>query len=370
MNFRSTLRVKTRQPQFLWRMVLWILAAGVILGFAAQEVCSPPRRAMVEEPVSSQAWQELDSLAAEGQWSRVWWAVPRVAYGRFAHVGPAALAVLTGCCWLVFLLQAVQVGSLWDRKLWLSVAGVGLGVLSIWPTLFLSLWQEHRWNLQESQELVPGLRFYILGVGLREELSKLLCLLPLVPLLRWIGREFLALVVGACVGLGFAAMENVAYIAASGGSTTGRFLVANPLHFALTGLVSLSVYRAVGNPVGWGPFAVATLGLAIVAHGLYDAALTLPDLADLSLLSIILFALIVYQFFHELRTLRGAGRDTVSMSATFLGGVSLITAATFVYLSATVGCLAAFDALVQGVLSLAVMVYLFLREMPETMVSV
>jgi uncharacterized membrane protein YhiD involved in acid resistance len=53
-----------------------------------------------------------------------------------------------------------------------------------------------------------------------------------------------------------------------------------------------------------------------------------------------------------------------------LCGVSLVTAAAFVYLSATVGCSTAFDFLAQGVLGLAVLVYLFLREMPESLISV
>lgn len=48
----------------------------------------------------------------------------------------------------------------------------------------------------------------------------------------------------------------------------------------------------------------------------------------------------------------------------------MLTAATFVYLSATLGMSSAFDVLAAGVTGQAVMVYLFLREMPETMVSV
>ena len=94
------------------------------------------------------------------------------------------------------------------------------------------------------------------------------------------------------------------------------------------------------------------------------------DCAEKWLAGTIVFALVVYQFFHELRTLRTTGGDTVSLSANFLCGVSLLTSVTFVYLSATLGCAAAFDSLATGVLGLAVMVYLFLREMPDTMVTV
>jgi hypothetical protein len=60
----------------------------------------------------------------------------------------------------------------------------------------------------------------------------------------------------------------------------------------------------------------------------------------------------------------------VSLTATFLAGVSLVTAATFVYISSLVGFQAACDAMVLQVVSMSLMAYLFLREMPETMVTV
>jgi hypothetical protein len=115
---------------------------------------------------------------------------------------------------------------------------------------------------------------------------------------------------------------------------------------------------------------VAMFGLVVFAHGLYDAMIVLPALAEYSLLGTIVFALAVYQFFRELRDARARRPDTVSLTANFLCGMSLVTAATFVYLSATAGCAIAFDVLAEGVLGLAVMVYLFLREMPETLVQV
>jgi hypothetical protein len=50
--------------------------------------------------------------------------------------------------------------------------------------------------------------------------------------------------------------------------------------------------------------------------------------------------------------------------------VATVAAATFVYMAAAVGAKVAGDALVMGLAAQAAMVYLFLREMPETMVSV
>ena len=368
MNWRSYLRTKSRQPEFLWRMVLWILAAGVLLGYVAQQVTQPQPPGRNDHVVQTDIWKQLDIFGENGQWRELWWAIPRVAYSRFAESGPTALAALTWCCWMAFLLQALQVRGPSDLRVWLALLAAAAGVVSIWPTHFISLWQKYAWNIHASLEFVQGLRFYILGVGLPEELSKLLCLMPLLLLVR---GELAALLVSACVGLGFAATENVGYFAGTGGtSAMGRFLVANPMHFTLTGLVGLHVFRALRDPAGWGPHAAATFGLMVVAHGVYDAAITVPALAQYALINVIVFALVVYQFFRELRDLRARGDDLISLSANFLVGVSLITAATFVYLSATVGCSVAFDSLVQGVLGLAVMVYLFLREMPDTMVSV
>jgi hypothetical protein len=112
------------------------------------------------------------------------------------------------------------------------------------------------------------------------------------------------------------------------------------------------------------------LGVAALAHGLYDAFIVIPALADYALFGSLIFILAVFQFFRELRARRPVRGEPVSLTATFLFGVSTVAAATFVYTSAIVGWEAAADTLVLGAAGQAIMVYLFLREMPETMVSV
>jgi len=352
-------------------MVLGTIAAGVVLGFAVQ----PFPVEVAEEATNVQApadsWRQIEHLAQGAQWRQVWWAIPRYEFGRSWPWGTCVLAVLTGCCWLAFVLQALQMRGLRDSRLWLALTGVMLGMLSIWPTDFFILWQEYGWGLQDGPALAQGLRYNVLGIGLREETAKLLGLLPLMPFLLRERNALTALLVSACVGIGFALVENAGYFAFSGGADAlGRFLTANPAHMTLTGLTGLAVYRGLRDPRVWGPQALAIFGVMVFAHGLYDATISLPALADYSILGTILFALLVYQFFHELRELRSARGETISLTANFLFGVSLVTAATFVYLSATVGCATAFDALASAVLGLAVMVYLFLREMPESMVRV
>lgn len=370
MNWQSYLRTRTRNPAFLWRMVLGILAAGVILGKIA-EVSFGGAAPGLPEPSVRGHWEGLEDLAHQGRWWQLWWEVPREIYYGWSQPGIVALSVLAGVCWLVFLLQSLRISGIADWRLWAAFLAIALGVLSIWPTGFLILWQEEVWRMQESAEALPGIRYFILGVGLREEFAKALGLLPLLAVIVSKRDELAALLLSGCVGLGFAIEENVGYIGGSMGTDTlGRFLVASPLHITLTGLIGLAVYRACRDPQTWGLEALVTFLLLVIAHGIYDALVILPAFQEYSFGATIVFALVVYRFFHELRSQRPSGGDIVSLTATFLCSVSLLAAATFIYVSALVGTGTATDVLFANGLSLALMVYLFLREMPESMIRV
>jgi RsiW-degrading membrane proteinase PrsW (M82 family) len=308
------------------------------------------------------------AAAAKSDWWTYWWLAPLAEYERFAW-GPAMLAMFTGCCWFVFTLQAGQVNASRGARWWLCALAVVLGALSIWPTDFLIVWQERQWGIAESDALTAGIRFFVLGVGLREEFSKLLLLLPLIPWLVKRGNELETLIIAACVGLGFALVENSQYFKASlGASSIGRFLTANFFHMAATGIVGLAVVRGLREPRTRGPEALAIFGVIVFAHGLYDAAMSLPALAEYSMASMIIYILLAYQFFHELRNLRIRQQETISLTANFLCGVSLIAAVTFIYLSGQIGCRTAAVMLVPELLSTALMVYMFLREMPGSLV--
>jgi len=353
-------------------MVIAILAVGVIGGLVAERTFrSPPEWHLFASPPDVDAVDRLEQLATDGQWLDLWWALPEVVYLRLSRPAPVALAVFAGCCWLAFCVQAAQVRLRGDPQLWLLPLAVALGGLSIWVTHFFSMWIEYRWNIEESAELAPGLRFYIVGVGLPEEAAKLLCFLPLVPILLRVRSDLTAMIAAGCVGLGFAIIENMSYFHGSAGTdAVGRFLTANPMHMTLTGLAGLAVYRAARDVRGWGPHALAVVGLVIFAHGIYDATIVIAELRELAIAGTIIFALAVYQFFRELRDLRPRGVETISLTANFLAGVSAVTAATMIYVSGLIGFHAACDILAMNVLSLSVMAYLFLREMPETMVTV
>ncbi|HEX6960257.1 MAG TPA: PrsW family glutamic-type intramembrane protease [Lacipirellula sp.] len=377
MTWRHYLQIKTRTPAFLWRMAIGILLAGVAMGIGVD--MATPAPPPVEPPGDEQVVDEpfavdqpsLEQLAEEARWLDLWMAIPAEMFAGWRHWGMTAIAILTGACWTAFLMQAIQIRSRSDYRAWTPLIGLGLGVLSIWPTLFLIYWQQWRWGLAPSEELRDGMRYFLLGVGLREELAKFVCFLPLLPVLVRRRDELAALITAGCVGVGFAMEENVGYIAQTAGvNTLGRLLSAAPLHMSMTALVGLAAYRACVWPRQCLPQLVAIFVVIAVAHGMYDAVIVIPELADFSLAASLILIGVIYQFFRELRSLAAVRRDPISLTANFLFCVCTVAAATFVYVSSLAGWQLAMDALMLGVITQAIMVYLFLREMPETMVSV
>ncbi|QDT75364.1 PrsW family glutamic-type intramembrane protease [Lacipirellula limnantheis] len=379
--WRNYLRTKTRNPRFLWQMVIGILAAGVVIGLAVDGLVPAwmqlESASEVEDDFSGDpdfvAGEHRQQLANEGRWGELFMAIPAAMVRGWRQAGPTALGILTGACWFLFLQQSIQVRRRTDYRGWGLGVAVALGVLSVWPTLFLIYWQERVWGLAESVELAAGIRENVLGVGLREEFAKLLCFLPLLPLVVLKRDELAALLLAGGVGLGFGVEENIGYVSGSVATATlGRMLVTAPFHMAMTGLIGLAAYRACLWPRQCIPQFIATFGVVFIAHGLYDAVAIVPALQELSIFATIIFVLCIYQFFRELRPLQSSPpvKSTISPTAIFLFCVSTVAAATFVYLCAAIGWQLAADVLMTGIASYAVMVYLFLREMPETMVTV
>jgi RsiW-degrading membrane proteinase PrsW (M82 family) len=360
-------------------MVIGILLAGVATGLAVDafvpawidlEELKQNQDVEPQPTPRSRAFDEIEKQADAGDWLGVWWAIPHHMAMGWEEWGTTGLAALTGLCWLAFVMQAIQIRSRRDYRLWFPLLGVILGVLSIWPTHFLIMWQERQWGLVDVDDVAGGIRFYTLGVGLREELSKLLCFLPLLPWLVYRRDQLAALLVAGSVGLGFAMEENVGYIWSTMGSgTLGRLMMPAPAHMTLTGLVGLAAYRACVWPKECGPQFIAVFGVIVLAHGMYDALL-MPVFEDFSIASLGIFLALIYQFFRELRPLQSLRVDPISLTANFLFCVSIVAAATFIYLCAAIGWQNAGDVLVSGIIAQSVMVYLFLREMPERLVTV
>jgi RsiW-degrading membrane proteinase PrsW (M82 family) len=96
--------------------------------------------------------------------------------------------------------------------------------------------------------------------------------LPFVPIFLIRNQRLETLVIGGCVGLGFAVQENLQYFAEVGPTAAfGRFLTANFFHFAATGLVGLALCDWLRSPVAACFHSSGPSSAVIVAHGCYDA---------------------------------------------------------------------------------------------------
>ena len=133
MTWRRWLQSRTRNPRFLWRMVIGILLAGSRRRRGrsiGRRRVDRRRRRRDDLEASSRAradprrpdWERLERLADAGEWLALWRAIPGVdrrdAGDSWAST---TLAVLTGACWLAFSLQAIQPRGRGDGRLWLPV---------------------------------------------------------------------------------------------------------------------------------------------------------------------------------------------------------------------------------------------------------
>jgi RsiW-degrading membrane proteinase PrsW (M82 family) len=357
----------------MWRVVLSKIAAGgavaIAVNVAVDASLEQAERALDREEVgATDVHMQLDEATASHDWGKVWRLIPLASWVEI-DVGPAAIALLTGLFWLLFIGQAGLAFSPRISRFWLCSGAVALGALSTWPTLFVAYWQDEMWQIGVGEDggLTGSLRYFIVGVGLREELIKLAFFLPLLPFVLSRRDELERLVVASCVGLGFAAQENIIYFGGTPSpSTVGRYLTANFWHIGSTGLAGLWLCRAIRWPQRCAGQFLAYFGLIIVGHGVYDALLGTGDYA---IISTIVFIGMAYAYFHELREVRRETREIVSLTANFVTGLSLLAAITFVYITAQVGLENAGRMFFPPALATSLMVYVYLREVPESLVE-
>lgn len=240
-----------------------------------------------------------------------------------------SFTVFAGLVWFIILVQHDQK----DAWRWLRPALPMLaGVLSVWPTLSILAWQEHVQGLKPDGPFPQDLWYYIIGVGMREEVCKLALFVPFLPWLlkhRVPGR---ALITGAFVGLGFAVEENVQYYAEHGLSAAlSRLLTANFLHLAMTAITAHSLYRMVRSGfVEVGQF-LATFAAIVLVHALYD---WLPGFELLreegGWLSFVLFAMLASRFIDQLSHETEPRRSTFALRAVFTLGIATLIAAVLI----------------------------------------
>jgi protease PrsW len=290
------------------------------------------------------------------------WGVTRWFFpAQYERVTPAILllATVSGVVWFLLCVQMGQVTERPRFRAPLYLAAFVLGVASTYVTLALSI-VEHIFGFDEKGQPILDAIYFVVGVGLREELSKVLLLLPLVPIvLRW-GRRREALACGALVGLGFAAEENIGYFQMGLSTALARFLTANFLHVSTTGIAAVAIDDYARGRAGRDGDLSRALMTVVVAHGLYDFFLSSGAVGGGSFLSMVVFVFLTRRFVAALRDLPGREKPLLWW---FCVGLAVVAGATFVYASALVGPTAALGALVEGALGLAIVMFVFVQEL-------
>ncbi|MES2709807.1 MAG: PrsW family glutamic-type intramembrane protease [Verrucomicrobiota bacterium] len=286
-----------------------------------------------------------------------------------AHVAQSArnnglflISLLTAAVWFVSLHKACRIPL---REWWISLLGVLLGVGSVVVTLLFLMLQESRGGLMENGTADNDFIFYIAGVGLREEAAKLICFLPLLPLLRR-RTPGLALVAASCVGLGFALEENLSYYQSGGaGAALARFVTANFMHLAMTGLLGYSLFRFLRYPKNYGPAFLAVFAAMVVVHGFYDFCLSGYS-KDAASLPMYVLAGLAYFYFQTVRSEQDGAPQVLSAHSVFLLGSAVLVGSLLNYLVADLGwhlsLIILWPALLSIILLNALFVW-FLREL-------
>ena len=177
-----------------------------------------------------------------------------------------------------------------------ALAGLALGIASIIPTIVsIAVFDHYFGQWLDNGSLRGEILGQFLSTGPREELLKLLLVVPLLP---WLLRQTPALwlAAGSLVGLGFAMEENISYFAGSSGSALGgRVLTANFLHLALTGMTTYGLCSIIKHPRTHLESGLTIILIAILAHGAYNALFSVPDGGDF--FSMMILALIAKWYF-------------------------------------------------------------------------
>jgi RsiW-degrading membrane proteinase PrsW (M82 family) len=274
-------------------------------------------------------------------------------------LGILLLAALSGLVWFVICATIGRVGQRPGLRIPLYVAAFVLGIASTYAALAGSILEEDILHFTEKGQTIDVI-YFVFGVGLREELCKALLLLPLVPIVRRWGTRREALACGALVGLGFAAEENLGYFQHGLSTGLSRFLTANFLHLSTTGLVAVAIDDAMRGTRETRESWTQVLPLVVVTHGVYDFFLSSPTVETASFVSMFVFVLLARRFADVIRELPGREGPLLRY---FVVGLALVTGGSFVYATSIVGVGHAATAIVGGMLGVAIMGYIFGREL-------
>jgi RsiW-degrading membrane proteinase PrsW (M82 family) len=274
-----------------------------------------------------------------------------------------AMSAVAALAWGLFCFRLGKFHERPRRRLGFYLAAFVLGVLSIGPTVLLITVEETKLHLVETGDAGRDILYFIFGVGFREEASKLLLFAPLLVVLRKWGDKLDVLVCGALVGLGFAAEENLGYLASGDLHTgLGRFLTANFFHMAMTGTLAAALDDFVASPEENAQEFSRTALMVIGMHGAYDFLLSHAEYGG-SYFAMTVFFLLARLFLGALDRARRRVDRGFSVLHAFVFAAAVVTGVSAVHASITVGPLPAAAAMAEGVLGEAIIFFVFIRAL-------
>lgn len=223
------------------------------------------------------------------------------------------LALWSGILWALLMYRLFaggQIGVAWALGTVFFTAFIGIPLL----TVYLQMPGDIFGRLERLEFLPLTLAAYILGVGVREELTKAIPLFLMVRFTSKMENPTAGIVLGIMSGIGFAITENVFYVftnlneALDAARRTGqlghlvgpiytnvvRMAMTPFFHGCLAGIFGYFIALAAVDRARRWPLLVAGLAIAAALHGLFDTLVPRSPLWGVLVEGVTFFLLLTY----------------------------------------------------------------------------
>jgi hypothetical protein len=165
------------------------------------------------------------------------------------------------------------------------------------------------------------------------------------------------------VGLGFAAEENLGYLARGDlHESLGRFLTANFFHMALTGTLATALDDFVTDSERNASHFMSTSLMIVGLHGAYDFLISHQEWGG-SYMSMMVFVFLTQLFLGNLGSWRHKVDRGLSPLHAFVLAAAVVTGVSAVHAAMTVGPMNAALVMGEGLLGEAIILIVFVRTL-------
>lgn len=227
------------------------------------------------------------------------WFVGQAGYAGLWSGNRAALlgmsVLVSGLISLSWYLYLRRLDHYEPEPFWPQLAVFALSCLAVFLVFPLS-GMLARMGIVLRGDVISDFIYCVVGIGLVEEVVKILPVLILLRFSRNINEPFDYIMYGGISALGFAFVENILYLERYDlMAVNGRALYASVSHMFDTSIICYCMAIARFHNPSWRAWAFPVgLALASVAHGFYDFWLISPAVAFLSDLTLLFYLVTLY----------------------------------------------------------------------------